>query len=108
MQYAFQQQMLEMGGYETQTAFYQDFTIADAFGDLAILDTFERAFEEWHNNVVYLTELSMVLNHKIWEHYHAKNEKLSKLYDLLWRKVDDYCCDSLKGSDLNYYLRITD
>ena len=107
LQHAFEQQMLE-NGYESQTTFYQDFTIADAFGDLAVLDTFERAFSEWHTNIVYLTELSIVLNHKIWQHYHAKNEQLTKLYDLLWRKTDDYCCNNLKGDDLNYYLRVTD
>lgn len=108
MQYAFEQTMLEMSGYKTQTTFYADFTIADAYGDLAVLDTFERAFKEWCNNIVYLTELSLVLNHKIWEHYHAKNESLTALYDKLWKKVDEYCTKNLKGDDISYYYRIID
>lgn len=107
LQHAFEQLMLE-NSYKTQTTFYLDFSIADAFGELAVLDTYEQAFTEWRNNIVYLTELSMVLNHKIWQHYHGKNDQLSKLYDLLWRKTDDYCINNLKDDELSYYLRVTD
>lgn len=56
-------------GYELQTTFWEDFSIADRFGLSAIQDTFKRAFEEWKNNYKYLTELILVLNHKIWQYY---------------------------------------
>lgn len=39
-------------GYEMQTTFWQDFTIADAFGIDAIKDTFNRAFKEWKDNYI--------------------------------------------------------
>ena len=99
---------MEENGYETQTTFYQDFSIADIFGTEAVKDTYYRAFNEWKDTLVYVTELSMVLNHKIWEHYHAKNEDYTVLYDRLWKQLDEWCVDNLKGSDLDYYLRVTD
>lgn len=52
-------------GYKPMTTFWQDFSIADAFGIAAVVDTFKRAFKEWKDNYKYLTELVMVLNHKI-------------------------------------------
>ena len=52
-------------GYKPMTTFWQDFSIADAFGVAAVEDTFKRAFNEWKGNYKYLTELVMVLNHKI-------------------------------------------
>ena len=55
----------EETGYKPFTTFWQDFSIADVFGKEAVMDTFQRAFEEWKNNYVFITELVMVLNHKI-------------------------------------------
>ena len=59
-------------GYNVQTTFWEDFSAADIFGLSAIQDTFNRAFEEWKGNCKYLTELVLVLNHKIWQHYKKK------------------------------------
>lgn len=94
--------------YETKTTFWEDFSIADIFGYDAIEDTFKRAFDEWKDDVTYLTELAMVLNWKIWEHWDAGNDAYGKLYDTLWRKVDEYAVNNLKGEDLTYYYRTTD
>ena len=93
--------------YETKTTFWEDFTIADHFGLAAIRDTFNRAFDEWKSNYIYLTELVMVLNHKIWQHYQT-NEKVAKLYDTLWRKADAYACEHLTGAELDYFYETTD
>ena len=62
-------EFMRENGYELQTTFWEDFSIADRFGLSAIQDTFKRAFEEWKNNYKYLTELILVLNHKIWQYY---------------------------------------
>lgn len=94
-------------GYETITTFYEDFTIADRFGVSAIRDTFNRAFNEWKNNYKYLTELVMVLNWKIWEHY-EKNETLAKVYNDLWQEADGYACENLHGEEAEYFYRVTD
>ena len=62
-------------GYKPITTFYTDFSIADNFGANAILDTFKRAFRSWKDNYKYLTELVMVLNWKIHEHYEKNNKR---------------------------------
>ena len=94
--------------YECQTTFWQDFTIADKFGLEAVKDTYNRARTEWGDDRIYGTELSMVLNHKCWQHYNAKNTVLSKLYAELWEEYHGFVLDNWKGEDLQYYLRITD
>ena len=40
-------EFMQENGYELQTTFWEDFSIADRFGLTAILDTFNRAFKEW-------------------------------------------------------------
>ena len=99
--------MFKMIGYEEKTTFWDDFSTADAFGTIAIKDTFNRAFNEWKSNYIYLTELVMVLNHKIWQWYEEMPE-YGKLYDELWAKADNYACNTLKGEELTYFLRTTD
>lgn len=92
---------------EFSTTFWMDFSIADRFGISAIKDTFNRAFEEWKSDYRYLTDLVMVLNHKIWEWY-EKNEEIARVYNELWEKADGYALDHLKGAELNYFLNTTD
>lgn len=94
-------------GYKPKTTFWQDFSIADMFGVDAIIDTYNRAFSEWKNNCEFFTELSMVLNWKIFEHY-EHNESLAKIYDKLWKQINDWAFDNLEGEDLRYYVRTTD
>ncbi|MBO4719021.1 MAG: hypothetical protein J5658_04005 [Prevotella sp.] len=112
----------EETGYKPITTFWQDFSIADKFGLPAIRDTFDRAFAEWKGNYKYLTELVMVLNHKIWQFYNMskkaqeegnetlakKYESFSRLYDELWRRADGYACYYLKGEEAVYYFNVTD
>lgn len=99
---------MNVNGYETMTTFWGDFTIADGFGINAIKDTYKRAFDEWKNNYKYLTELVMILNWKIWQHYENGNEEVAKVYDELWRKADNYVCENLQGEELSYFYRTTD
>lgn len=103
----FKELMLEQTGYECFTTFFEDFTIAEKFGVNAVKDTFNRAFKEWKSNYKYLTELTMVLNWKIWQHYN-KNEKLAELYNSLWENADAYAYENLKGEELSYFYSTTD
>ena len=91
-----------------RTTFWQDFTIADKYGRNAINDTYRRAFGEWKSDYRYVTDLVMVLNHKIWQHWENKNNELAEVYDKLWRVADEWCMENLKGEELNYFLRTTD
>lgn len=94
-------------GYELKTTFWDDFSIADDFGPSAVRNTYKRAFEEWKDDYIYLTELAMVLNHKIWQHYKS-NEELARLYDKLWRAASEYAVHSLEGDELSYYFETID
>lgn len=97
-----------MNGYKMISTFPTDFDIADKFGLGAIKDTFKRAFNEWKSNYVYLTELVITLNFKIWEHYENGNQELASLYNELWEKADNYACENLKGDELSFFYRVTD
>lgn len=101
------QQLVLPNGYQMKSTFWMDFTIADRFGLAAVQDTYNRAFKEWHTNVIYVTELAVVLNYKIWQHYET-NEPLAELYDRLWREVDEWCCTNLNEEDYQHYWRVTD
>ena len=54
-----------------------------------------------------MTELVMVLNWKIAEHYRS-NYMLAETYDELWRKADEWVYDHFDGDDLQYFFRTTD
>lgn len=94
-------------GYEMATTFMRDFDIADMFGEKAIKDTFKRAFDEWKNNYVFLTELVISLNLHIWKWY-EKNEAIARLYNDLWEQADSYACENLKGKELSFFYNVTD
>ena len=114
----FREYMFNLSGYVVKTTFWEDFSIADPYGVNAIKDTYNRAFNEWKDNIEYITELSLVLNHKIWVHHGRGNDQKTRfpeyhkvraeVYDELWRNHHDWCIDNLKGDNLDYYLSITD
>jgi hypothetical protein len=93
-------------GYNLLTTFWEDFSIADKYGIVGVKDTYRRAFSEWKDDYKFFTELTLVLNHKIWQHYES-NRELAALYDRLWREFEkldldtgdatwlhqSYCCD---------------
>lgn len=94
-------------GYKQITTFYMDFGIAEPFGKKAILDTYKNGLEYAKTDYKVLTELVMVLNWKIWEHYQT-NEPLARIYNDLWKKADEFAMGYLKGDELSYFFRTTD
>ena len=99
-------QILE-NGYELKTTFWNDFTIADAFGVDAIKDTYNRSFNEWKNDYIYITELCMVMNWKMF-YWFEKDDSKDKLYYDLFTTLDEWCMDNLKGEQLDYFISTTD
>lgn len=93
---------------ERETTFWTDFSIADRFGTSAVRETFQRAFDEWKSNYKYLTELVIVLNRKIWEHYEKWNKILAKVYNDIWQMADSYAYENLKDEELKYFIHTTD
>lgn len=90
------------------TTFWHDFSIADMFGVAAVKDTYKRAFREWRDDYLYLTDLVAVLNHKLWQHYNAGNEPLARLYNDMWQEAQSYGYANLKGEELEYFWRVLD
>lgn len=106
---------MKLFDYICVTTFWEDFTIAEKSGGIpAIRDTYKRAFNEWKTNYKYLTELVMVLNHKIWQWYDGNEDdkglhtEIARCYNELWQKTAKYAETHLKGDELSYYYRITD
>ena len=96
-----------MPEYEWKTTFWTDFSIADQFGLAAIQDTFDRAFGEWKDNYIYLTDLVVALNWKIWQWF-KKREEYAELYNNLWEKADLYACENLHGDEATYFFSKVD
>lgn len=88
-------------GYDLITTFWEDFSIADKYGIAGVKDTYKRAFNEWKDDYKFFTELTLVLNHKIWQHYES-NRELAALYDRLWREADEYAMNNFKGEELRF------
>ena len=96
-----------MTGYKPITTFYQDFSIAEKFGEDAVRDTFNKTFKYAKTDYKLLTEFVMVLNWKLFR-WHGHNDKLAHLYEYLWGQADDYTMNTLEGEELSYFLRVTD
>lgn len=99
--------MCEMTGYVPSTTFWQDFSIAECYGRKAIKDTFRKAFNQWKSNYVYLTELVVILNWKIWSWY-EENGSIAELYNDLYEQADQYAINNLKDEELQYFLKTVD
>lgn len=74
--------IFEMIGYEPKTTFWTDFSIADMFGADGVKDTYNRAKESWQDNIEYMAEFAMVLNHKSWQT--TGKTKLYAVYILIY------------------------
>ena len=97
-----------MKTWEFVTTFWDDFTIADKFGEYGIRDTFNRAFKTRKDDKIYFTEFVIVLNWKIREHYDNWNEEIARIYDELRKKANWYVMDNWKWEKLDYFLSETD
>ena len=85
-------------GYTYLTNFHEEFDKTDHIGTEAILETYNRLFEEWKSNETFLRELMLVLNHRVafWDEMN-RNEPSNKqhlefglLYLDLYEKIYKY------------------
>lgn len=98
---------MEPGAYRMKTTFMMDFKIAEAFGHGAVKDTYRRAFDEWKDDVVYFTELSLVMNWRCW-HWFEKDAELSKMYADWYYETRDHVYSNWDENDVRYYFEVTD
>lgn len=98
----------ELTGYKPITTFWDDFSAGEMFGIEGVWDTFSRAFREWKDNYKYLTEMVMVLNHKMHLHYQSQQALKYAVYRELFLFAHDYALENLKDEELQYYLKTTD
>lgn len=109
----------KLTGYKPKTTYYTDFGISERFGEKEVRNTYKRAFKNWHEDIEWMTEICMVLNWKISEHY-GRNDNLAKLYDELWRECDSWILDydedengeikykHFSKEEIDYYIRTVD
>lgn len=93
--------------YQFETTFWEEFSIADSYGSEGVVEHYNLVFDQWKDNLKYLTELVMVLNWKIAQWYQVDDD-LGLTYDQLWKRADGYAMGTLKGDDLHYYLSTLD
>lgn len=110
LQYAFASEaawadrVAAMSGYQRKTTFWSDFTIAEKMErEKGIRDTYKRAFQAWKDDVTYMAELVLVLNHKIWDLY-EKDEELARVYNELWEEAQDYAYEHFTSEEDSAYL----
>ena len=94
-------------GYKVKTTFYTDFSIAEIFSVDSIRSTYIQCFNEWKENYEYITELCMVLNWKMFRWFEVR-EDFYEVYRELYRTLDEWCVENLKGDELEYYYFTTD
>ncbi len=102
----------EQIGYTPVTTFWEDFSIADRFVGVEkdpIGDTYKRALDYAKMDYKFLTELVLVLNHKIWQWY-QKDATRGILYDKLWRMAEDEFFKKYENDEvaMRYYYEVTD
>lgn len=68
---------------------------------------FNCVFEKTKNNVKWVTELVILLNHKIW-YYYRNNDELGLIYEKLYKKAYNWCVCNLEGEDAEYFFRVID
>ena len=97
----------KMFDFKFESSFWESFSIAEDYGCDGIREHYKVVFDQWKDNLKYLTELVLVLNWKI-STWFGVDDTIGLTYDELWRDTDGYALKTLKGDDLHYYLSTLD
>jgi hypothetical protein len=103
--------LADMSGYTPKTTFFADLSIAECFGEKALRESYRDIMTEWINNIEYITEFVMCLNHKIWQ-LNDIDSSMAEIYNKLWKDADSQVITyyESKGdkTSLSYYFRTLD
>jgi hypothetical protein len=118
--------LADMGNYERKYTFYSDFGIAE-FCEVykadagAVKDTYNRVEESWGSSIEAITEVVMVLNHKIWSFYDnvdssylGCSEEWRQHFMEVYQELYERCVAFIEktfandSEALSYYYEVTD
>jgi hypothetical protein len=118
--------LADMGNYERKYTFYSDFGIAE-FCEVykadagAVKDTYNRVEESWGSSIEAMTEVVMVLNHKIWSFYDnvdssylGCSEEWRQHFMEVYQELYERCVAFIEktfandSEALSYYYEVTD
>lgn len=95
--------------YRSITNYYDLYSIADKESAKAVRDLFATNFEEAKKDYKTLTELVMVLNHRMWYWYRMNPASpMVSTYQKIFDKAKNYAYSHLKGDEFKYYSSVTD
>ena len=88
--------------------FFSEFRNSNLFGESAIRDTFQRAFNGYKYNGEYLAALTAAMNRLCLLSDKKGYERLAAIYANYYYQCRDYALDNLKGDELSYFRRVID
>ena len=97
-----------MCGYTQRTTFWDDFTLAEKFGIPTIERTYRNAFNSWKTDVVFITELVLVLNWKMLYMDERHMPEKSVMYYKCWVELSNWCERHLEAGAYEYFILVTD
>ena len=94
-------------GFEFESTFWEEFSIAESYGEKGIREHFDLVFPQWKDNLKYIMELVQVLNLKV-AVWFGKDDDLGMTYDELCHKADSYVFENYSKEDLQTYIHTLD
>ena len=94
-------------GHVMQTTFFEDFDIAECYGEKGILDTYLKAIACYLHKPVYMAELAVVLNNRGWYWYKLGVSMFYELYFQLFNAVEEFA-EEFVGADAEIFYQIID
>lgn len=96
-------------GQEPLTTYFTDFSFADNTNNVESVKCLYTLIlnDAARNGYKHLTELTIILCYKTWEHYNS-NEELFSTYNELFELTKNYAWATLKDDELKYFYRMTD
>lgn len=95
-------------GYTQRTTFWDDFTLAEKLGVPDIERTYRNAFNSWKTDVVFITELVLVLNWKMLYMDEKHMTEKSVMYYKCWVELSNWCERHLEAGAYEYFISVTD
>ena len=87
--------------------FYDRFTKAEDGGIESVKECYNTILAEAKQDYQKITELYIVVNHKVWEH-NEQNTKLAHLYYDFQKAVYQWVDENLSADEAEYFYSLTD